>query len=135
MLRIVKWTYTFSGLVPKTKILRFFFCFPTSSYQPKWIVWENISFIYPIYLALFSSFNTNVNFLSYFIIHCWLYILMSDSSSLEKSPLKYFMEEMYSGNSLQSTTTLGNEKERERVYDTIFRLPWRCELVIFHLIS
>ncbi|RVW89285.1 Protein pollen defective in guidance 1 [Vitis vinifera] len=52
------------------------------------------------------------------------------SSSLEKSPLKYFMEEMYSGNSLQSTTTLGNEKERERVYDTIFRLPWRCELLI-----
>ncbi|KAF7838270.1 protein POLLEN DEFECTIVE IN GUIDANCE 1 [Senna tora] len=50
--------------------------------------------------------------------------------SVEKSPLKYFMEEMYNGNSLRSTTTLGNEKERERVYDTIFRLPWRCELLI-----
>ncbi|KAL3851038.1 hypothetical protein ACJIZ3_012920 [Penstemon smallii] len=49
---------------------------------------------------------------------------------VEKSPMKYFMEEMYAGNSLQSTTTLGNDKERERVYDTIFRLPWRCELVI-----
>lgn len=48
----------------------------------------------------------------------------------ETSPLKYFMEEMYTGNSLQSTTTLGDEKERQRVYDTIFRLPWRCELVI-----
>ncbi|KAL8535864.1 hypothetical protein ACS0TY_011489 [Phlomoides rotata] len=48
----------------------------------------------------------------------------------EKSPLKYFMEEMYAGNSLRSTTTIGNDKERERVYDTIFRLPWRCELVI-----
>lgn len=47
-----------------------------------------------------------------------------------KSPVKYFMEEMRIGNSLRSTTTLGNEKERERVYDTIFRLPWRCELVI-----
>ncbi|TYI47188.1 hypothetical protein E1A91_D13G155600v1 [Gossypium mustelinum] len=37
---------------------------------------------------------------------------------------------MYSGNSLRRTTTLGSEKERERVYDTIFRLPWRCEVLI-----
>ncbi|TXG57093.1 hypothetical protein EZV62_018406 [Acer yangbiense] len=50
--------------------------------------------------------------------------------SVEKSPLKYFLEAMYNGNSLQSTTTFGDEKERERVYDTIFRLPWRCELLI-----
>ncbi|TYJ44786.1 hypothetical protein E1A91_A02G008400v1, partial [Gossypium mustelinum] len=28
------------------------------------------------------------------------------------------------------TTTLGSEKERERVYDTIFHLPWRCEVLI-----
>ncbi|KAH6790368.1 hypothetical protein C2S51_005374 [Perilla frutescens var. frutescens] len=48
----------------------------------------------------------------------------------EKSPMKFFLEEVYAGNSLRSTTTLGNDKERERVYDTIFRLPWRCELVI-----
>lgn len=48
---------------------------------------------------------------------------------IEQSPWKYFMEAMYSGNSLQSTTTIGDEKERQRVYDTIFRLPWRCELV------
>lgn len=53
----------------------------------------------------------------------------SDLFSVDKSPVKYFMEEMSNGNSLRSTTTLGNEKERERVYDTIFRLPWRCELV------
>ncbi|MED6108295.1 Protein POLLEN DEFTIVE IN GUIDANCE 1 [Stylosanthes scabra] len=50
--------------------------------------------------------------------------------SVDKSPLAYFLEEMHNGNSLRSTTTLGNEKERERVYDTIFRLPWRCELLI-----
>ncbi|KAL2928632.1 Protein POLLEN DEFECTIVE IN GUIDANCE 1 [Bienertia sinuspersici] len=49
---------------------------------------------------------------------------------LENSPIKFLMDEMYSGNSLRSTTTVGNEKERERVYDTIFRLPWRCELLI-----
>lgn len=50
--------------------------------------------------------------------------------SMEKSPVKYFMDEMNKGISFRSTTTLGSEKERERVYDTIFRLPWRCELLI-----
>ncbi|RDY10402.1 Protein POLLEN DEFECTIVE IN GUIDANCE 1 [Mucuna pruriens] len=56
--------------------------------------------------------------------------LMAEDPNVEKSPVAYFLEEMYNGNSLRSTTTLGNEKERERVYDTIFRLPWRCELLI-----
>ncbi|KAK1423627.1 hypothetical protein QVD17_18933 [Tagetes erecta] len=49
---------------------------------------------------------------------------------LERSPIKYFVEEMRGGNSLRTTTTLANEKDRERVYDTIFRMPWRCELLI-----
>ncbi|KAE9450862.1 hypothetical protein C3L33_17238, partial [Rhododendron williamsianum] len=60
-------------------------------------------------------------------------ILLPDVLSVEKSPWNYFMEELYSGNSLRNTTTLGNDKERERVYDTMFRLPWRCELVILVL--
>lgn len=63
----------------------------------------------------------------------WKRLMAEDPSlgfSVETSPFKYFMEEMHNGNSLRSTTTLGNEKERERVYDTIFRLPWRCELLI-----
>ncbi|RDX65259.1 Protein POLLEN DEFECTIVE IN GUIDANCE 1, partial [Mucuna pruriens] len=46
-----------------------------------------------------------------------------------KSPVTYFSEKVYLGNSVWSTTIIGNEKGRERVYDTIFRLPWRCELV------
>ncbi|KAL9457019.1 hypothetical protein AB3S75_006117 [Citrus x aurantiifolia] len=63
----------------------------------------------------------------------WKRLMAEDPNYMyhvETSPLKYFMEEMYTGNSLQSTTTLGDEKERQRVYDTIFRLPWRCELLI-----
>ncbi|KZV19546.1 protein POLLEN DEFECTIVE IN GUIDANCE 1 [Dorcoceras hygrometricum] len=63
----------------------------------------------------------------------WKKLMAEDSnytSHLEKSPMKYFMEEMNAGNSLRSTTTPSNDKERERVYDTIFRLPWRCELLI-----
>ncbi|CAN4109915.1 unnamed protein product [Withania somnifera] len=49
---------------------------------------------------------------------------------VDKSPVKCFMEEMYAGYSLRSTVALGNETERGRVYDTIFHLPWRCELLI-----
>lgn len=63
----------------------------------------------------------------------WKRLMAQDPNnvlSVEKSPWKYFMEELYSGNSLRNTTTLGNDKERERVYDTMFRLPWRCELLI-----
>jgi ABC-type long-subunit fatty acid transport system fused permease/ATPase subunit len=64
-------------------------------------------------------------------INLVVYVLLSDVFTVDKSPVAYFLEEMYNGNSLRSTTTLGNEIERERVYDTIFRLPWRCELVHF----
>ncbi|KAL5076454.1 hypothetical protein RYX36_015438 [Vicia faba] len=63
----------------------------------------------------------------------WKRIMEEDPNyvfTVDRSPVAYFLEEMYNGNSLRSTTTLGNETERERVYDTIFRLPWRCELLI-----
>ncbi|KAL9256139.1 POLLEN DEFECTIVE IN GUIDANCE 1-like protein [Drosera capensis] len=63
----------------------------------------------------------------------WKRLMVEDPNYtllVEKSPVKYILEEMCHGNSLRSTTTVGNEKERERVYDTIFRLPWRCELLI-----
>ncbi|CAJ1936370.1 unnamed protein product [Sphenostylis stenocarpa] len=56
-------------------------------------------------------------------------VLENDSIS-KKSPVSYFFEKVYYGNSVWSTTTIGDEKGRERVYDTIFRLPWRCELLI-----
>ncbi|QHO58846.1 Protein POLLEN DEFECTIVE IN GUIDANCE [Arachis hypogaea] len=57
-------------------------------------------------------------------------VLLVHGSDSDKSPVTYFLEELYNGNSLRGTTTLGDEKGRERVYDTIFRLPWRCELLI-----
>ena len=41
-----------------------------------------------------------------------------------------FMEEMDHGNSLRSMTTISNEKEQERVYDTIFCFPWRRDFVV-----
>ncbi|XP_058105459.1 protein POLLEN DEFECTIVE IN GUIDANCE 1 [Magnolia sinica] len=54
----------------------------------------------------------------------------NDLSSVEKLPLKYFIGEIYGGNSLRSTTSVGNEKKRQRVYNTMFHVPWRCELLI-----
>ncbi|KAJ4837767.1 Protein POLLEN DEFTIVE IN GUIDANCE 1 [Turnera subulata] len=63
----------------------------------------------------------------------WKKLMAEDPNylfSVEQSPMKYFLDEMSSGNSLRSTTTLGSEKERERVYNTIFHLPWRCEWLI-----
>ncbi|OIT20931.1 protein pollen defective in guidance 1 [Nicotiana attenuata] len=63
----------------------------------------------------------------------WKKLMAEDPNQtfpVDKSPMKCFMEEMYAGNSLRSTVARGDEKERQRVYDTIFRLPWRCELLI-----
>ncbi|KAK7368968.1 hypothetical protein VNO80_11001 [Phaseolus coccineus] len=56
--------------------------------------------------------------------------VLEDNSISKKSPVSYFFEKVYCGNSVWSTTTIGDEKGRERVYYTIFRLPWRCELLI-----
>lgn len=76
------------------------------------------------YLVTEENFPCIPSFLS--LMLCGILL---ETFPVDKSPVKCFMEEMYAGNSLRSTVALGNEKERERVYDTIFRLPWRCELV------
>ncbi|KFK41212.1 hypothetical protein AALP_AA2G099900 [Arabis alpina] len=63
----------------------------------------------------------------------WNQLMANDPDFLSaetRSPMKYFMGEIYGGVSLRSTTTSGNDVERERIYDTIFRLPWRCEVLI-----
>lgn len=46
------------------------------------------------------------------------------------SPFQYFFSEIYGGSSLRSTTSVGNDKKRQRVYNTMFHVPWRCELLI-----
>ncbi|KAH9321412.1 hypothetical protein KI387_016051, partial [Taxus chinensis] len=51
-------------------------------------------------------------------------------SRVEMSPLGYFLGEINGGNSLRSTTSVGNDKKRQRVYNTMFHVPWRCELLI-----
>ncbi|KAG4977381.1 hypothetical protein JHK86_036855 [Glycine max] len=56
--------------------------------------------------------------------------VLGNDSIPKRSPVSSFLEKVLHGNSVCSTTTVGDEKGRERVYDTIFRLPWRCELLI-----
>ncbi|XP_068650005.1 protein POLLEN DEFECTIVE IN GUIDANCE 1-like isoform X2 [Aristolochia californica] len=56
--------------------------------------------------------------------------LMAESSDLEKLSLKYLMGEIAGRNSLRMTTSVGNEKKRQKVYNTMFHVPWRCELLI-----
>ncbi|KAG5380552.1 hypothetical protein IGI04_028394 [Brassica rapa subsp. trilocularis] len=63
----------------------------------------------------------------------WKQLMADDPDFLSaetRSPMKYFMGEVYGGVSLRSTTTSGNDVERERIYDMIFRLPWRCEVLL-----
>ncbi|XP_008811935.1 protein POLLEN DEFECTIVE IN GUIDANCE 1-like isoform X2 [Phoenix dactylifera] len=56
--------------------------------------------------------------------------LLGEVSSSDRSPIKYFMGEIYGGNSLRSTIPAGNEKKRQGVYNTMFHVPWRCERLI-----
>ncbi|XP_010926087.1 protein POLLEN DEFECTIVE IN GUIDANCE 1 isoform X2 [Elaeis guineensis] len=56
--------------------------------------------------------------------------LLGGVSSSDRSPIKYFMGEIYGGNSLRSTISAGNEKKRQGVYNTMFHVPWRCERLI-----
>ncbi|KAK1308547.1 Protein POLLEN DEFECTIVE IN GUIDANCE 1 [Acorus calamus] len=66
----------------------------------------------------------------------WKRVMAEDCSPLggvpfvEKYPWRYFMGELYGGNSLRSTTSVGNENKRQKVYNTMFHVPWRCELLI-----
>ncbi|XP_031498453.1 protein POLLEN DEFECTIVE IN GUIDANCE 1 [Nymphaea colorata] len=54
----------------------------------------------------------------------------SSTVPVEKMPLQYFWGEIHGGNSLRITASVGNEKKRQRVYNTMFHVPWRCELLI-----
>uniref|UniRef100_A0A1D1YGQ3 Protein POLLEN DEFECTIVE IN GUIDANCE 1 n=1 Tax=Anthurium amnicola TaxID=1678845 RepID=A0A1D1YGQ3_9ARAE len=56
--------------------------------------------------------------------------VLEEVTSAERSPWKYFMGEVYGGNSLQSTISVGNDKKRQRVYNTMFHVPLRCERLI-----
>ncbi|AQK63435.1 Protein POLLEN DEFECTIVE IN GUIDANCE 1 [Zea mays] len=56
--------------------------------------------------------------------------ILGEFERLDKSPFRYFLGELYGGNSLRSTIAVGNEKKRQRVYNTMFHVPWRCERLI-----
>ncbi|KAF8674395.1 hypothetical protein HU200_048226 [Digitaria exilis] len=56
--------------------------------------------------------------------------ILGEVERLDNSPFRYFLGELYGGNSLRSTIAVGNEKKRQRVYNTMFHVPWRCERLI-----
>ncbi|KAK3146283.1 hypothetical protein QOZ80_3BG0264050 [Eleusine coracana subsp. coracana] len=56
--------------------------------------------------------------------------ILGEVERFDNSPFRYFLGELYSGNSLRSTIAVGNEKKRQRVYNTMFHVPWRCERLI-----
>ncbi|KQK13524.1 hypothetical protein BRADI_1g10710v3 [Brachypodium distachyon] len=56
--------------------------------------------------------------------------ILGEVERLDNSPFRYFIGELYSGNSLRSTIAVGNDKKRQRVYNTMFHVPWRCERLI-----
>ncbi|KAF8734323.1 hypothetical protein HU200_014547 [Digitaria exilis] len=56
--------------------------------------------------------------------------ILGEVERLDNSPFRYFLGELYGGNSLRSTISVGNEKKRQRVYNTMFHVPWRCERLI-----
>ncbi|KMZ59641.1 Protein POLLEN DEFECTIVE IN GUIDANCE 1 [Zostera marina] len=51
-------------------------------------------------------------------------------SSTEISILRYIVREVYGGNRLRNTISVGNEKKRQIVYDVMFSVPLKCELLI-----
>ncbi|CAL4926987.1 unnamed protein product [Urochloa decumbens] len=56
--------------------------------------------------------------------------ILGEVERIDNSPFSYFLGELYGGNSLRSTIAVGNEKKRQRVYNTMFHVPWRCERLI-----
>ncbi|KAL5209340.1 hypothetical protein ABZP36_004963 [Zizania latifolia] len=56
--------------------------------------------------------------------------VIGEVEGLDNSPFRYFLGELYGGNSLRSTISVGNDKKRQRVYNTMFHVPWRCERLI-----
>ncbi|KAF0910289.1 hypothetical protein E2562_001475 [Oryza meyeriana var. granulata] len=56
--------------------------------------------------------------------------VLGEVEHLDNSPFRYFLGELYGGNSLRGTISAGNDKKRQRVYNTMFHVPWRCERLI-----
>uniref|UniRef100_A0A0E0P0G4 Protein POLLEN DEFECTIVE IN GUIDANCE 1 n=3 Tax=Oryza TaxID=4527 RepID=A0A0E0P0G4_ORYRU len=56
--------------------------------------------------------------------------VLGEVERLDNSPFRYFLGELYGGNSLRGTISAGNDKKRQRVYNTMFHVPWRCERLI-----
>ncbi|XP_078429467.1 POLLEN DEFECTIVE IN GUIDANCE-like protein isoform X2 [Wolffia australiana] len=56
--------------------------------------------------------------------------ILKEENSFKRFPLSYFMAEINDGSSFRSTMSVGIERKRQRVYNTMFHVPLRCERLI-----
>lgn len=63
----------------------------------------------------------------------WERLMAANSSCSQPanvSPMQYFFGEVLCTGTLQNTESAENDKKRQHVYNTMFHVPWRCELLI-----
>ncbi|KAL3684709.1 hypothetical protein R1sor_002731 [Riccia sorocarpa] len=53
-----------------------------------------------------------------------------DPPPVELSPLQYIRSEVFGGSALRNSNAAGSDQRREQIYNTMFHVPWRCELLI-----
>ncbi|CAK9863596.1 unnamed protein product [Sphagnum jensenii] len=51
-------------------------------------------------------------------------------TSVDLSPIQYLRREIQRGSALEHHSSINMEQKRDRVYNTMFHVPWRCELLI-----
>ena len=65
-----------------------------------------------------------------FIVLRFCITFEAGSEPVIASPFNYFVGEvLHSSFTSQDVQSVENDKKREHVYNTMFHVPWRCELV------
>lgn len=55
--------------------------------------------------------------------------MLTDPTVADVSPINYLRGEVQKGSMSESHSSAGMQQRRERIYNTMFSVPWRCELV------
>ena len=64
-----------------------------------------------------------------FIVLRFQIVLKAGPAAVIVSPFDYFVGEVLRSSSTSQVQSVENDKKREHVYNTMFHVPWRCELV------
>jgi hypothetical protein len=55
--------------------------------------------------------------------------MWTDPTVVDISPVNYLRGEVQRGSMSERHSSAGIQQRRERIYNTMFHVPWRCELV------